>query len=122
MGTVKTFLLVSDDPDDHQLLFEAIKEISKEIVLTILLEGDHLIPVLNDEKIRPDYIVLDTTVVDNEIELIVKLRTLKKLKDVPVLLYVDAAEGPSNYPAHLVLSKMLRYSQLRSKLKTLLTP
>lgn len=122
MRTVKICLLVSDDPDDHQLLSEAIREISKEIVLTILLEGDNLIQVLADGKIQPDFIVLDTTIVSNEVDLIAKLGSFKKLRHVPVILYADDADDQPNYPAHLVLSKMLKYSELRSKLKILLAP
>ena len=122
MRTVKTCLLVSDDPDDHQLLSEAIKEISEEIVLTILLEGDHLIQMLVDKKIQPDFIVLDTAVVSTKVDLITKLGSIKKLKHVPIILYADDGDGQPDYPAHLVLSKMLKYSELRSKLKMLLTP
>lgn len=121
MRTLKICLLVSDDPDDHQLLFEAIKEISKEIVLTILLEGDHLIQALEDGKIQPDFIVLDTTAVNREVDLILKLGRSKKLKNIPIIIYADDADGKPDYPEDLILSKMLTYSELRSKLKTLLT-
>jgi hypothetical protein len=59
--------------------------------------------------------------VNREVDLILKLGRSKKLKNIPIIIYADDADGKPDYPEDLILSKMLTYSELRSKLKTLLT-
>ena len=114
--------MVSDDPDDHQLLSEAIKEVSENIILTIMMEDDHLFQVLAEEKIRPDFIVVDTAMKNTGKDFMSRLSSSAKLKNIPVIIYTDNTANTDHHPPDRVLSKRLTYREMRSKLKTILLP
>lgn len=122
MPSVKICLLVSDDPDDHHLLSEALSDISKNIVLTILLEGNYLLRLLEEEKIRPDFIIVDTTMETVGRSFITALNGIQKLENVPVIIYTEHAENLTDFPSKRVLSKRSTYSEMRTHLKRLLLP
>jgi hypothetical protein len=121
MGALKICLLISEDPDDHQILFEAIQEISKNIALTILLEGDHLIQILTEETIKPDFIVVDTGMSRITGALVKQMVNLEKLKSIPVIIYTDDPSNVADHPVAMTMSKRLPYSEIRSKFKEIMT-
>jgi hypothetical protein len=121
MAALKICLLISEDPDDHQILFEAIREISKNIVLTIILEGEQVFQILTDEKIIPDFIIIDTGMSKVTGSLVKQIMKIERLKDTPVITYTDDAANGANHPVELTLSKRLPYSEIRSKLKDVMT-
>lgn len=63
--TVKTCLLVSDDPDDQLHFTEALTEISPETVLLTVLNSKKALEIIRQHKFVPDYIFLDLTMLES---------------------------------------------------------
>ena len=59
---VRTCLLISDDPDDHMELSEALNEISKDTVLVAVAHPEKALAMLGLKRCIPDYIFLNLAV------------------------------------------------------------
>jgi hypothetical protein len=117
----KTCLLISEDPDDHQIIFEAIKEISSTLVLIIALDIEHLHEILKGQKIQPDYIIVDAGIRGIANNFLPQINHLEHLKNTPVIVCADDTARLADYSADLIISKRLPYSELKLKLRTALS-
>ena len=52
---VKTCLLITDDPDDHQAFSEAFAEVSEETIVLIVLDSQKALEMLRAKKHVPDH-------------------------------------------------------------------
>jgi CheY-like chemotaxis protein len=114
--TVKTCLLVTDDPDDHQSFSEAFAEISENAVVLIVLDSLKALTLIKSQKHAPDYIFLDLSMHNIRINTFLNtIRSDSEMKDTPTVVYgdetslikVDAAENVTFFNKHY------EYSELR---------
>lgn len=57
--TVRTCLLVSDDPDDHVEIAEALYEVSDDIVVFVISDAHRAADLVLSKRHVPDYLILD---------------------------------------------------------------
>lgn len=120
---LETCLLVTDDPDDHQVFSEALSEISPGIVLVVVPDSDKAIELLKAKKFIPDYIFLDLTM--HGVRGYNFLKILKgddDLKRIPAVVYGGDGELDDARDVDIAafFSKDYNYSELRRLLKDIL--
>ena len=118
---VRTCLLISDDPDDHIELSEALYEISDDTVLIAVSDVGKALDLLSAKKCIPEFIVLNLIIS----ELIAK-EFLNAIDANPALSHVQIiAFGESEAIKHTrvaaILYANLTYSELKEALKKLIT-
>jgi len=60
--TVRTCLLVSDDPDEHVEFTEALYEISDDIVVLVVSDAKRAADLVLSKRLIPDYFIVDLAV------------------------------------------------------------
>jgi DNA-binding NtrC family response regulator len=60
--TVRTCLLVSDDPDDHAEIAEALYEIAEDIVVFVVSDATRAANLVLSKRHIPDYFIVDLAV------------------------------------------------------------
>lgn len=86
-------LIADDDPDDQELLAEAITEFSENIKVSLARNGKDLMHRLTNE-IHPDIIFLDLNMpAMNGFECLKKIKSHPDLKMLPVLIYSTSAHA-----------------------------
>lgn len=124
MTTLKTCLLISDDPDDHFEFSEALHETSDDVVLLSVFDSQKILELLQQKKVIPDFIFLDLSV-DGSI--LTKfsdfLRADKTYSGTRLVPYGnDFAMGKPRSPNITSLpGKDFSYSELKEFLKGILT-
>jgi CheY-like chemotaxis protein len=120
---VKTCLLVTDDPDDHQSFSEALSEISANTILIVILDSKKAIMLLESKKHIPDYIFVDLSMHGIHIkEFIDAVKSDSSLQQIPAILYGDEDEliKIQNVDGIPFFSKDYNYAELRSFLMEVL--
>lgn len=120
---LETCLLVTDDPDDHQVFSEALSEISPGIVLVVVPDSEKALELLKAKKFIPDYIFLDLSM--HGVRGYNFLRILKSdddLKRIPAVVYGGDGELEDARDVDIAafFSKDYNYSELRRFLKDIL--
>jgi CheY-like chemotaxis protein len=118
--SVKTCLLVTDDPDDHQAFSEAFSEISAQAVVLIVLDSNKAVELLRTEKHVPDYLFVDLSMHGIEIRPFLKiLRQQARLSRIPTVLYGEESvfDEIADRSGLLFFSKEYGYSGLRNFIK-----
>lgn len=86
--TVKTCLLVTDDPDDHQAFSEAFSDVSSEAIVLNVLDSAKALALLNFKKHIPDYFFLDLSMNGIRINTFLKaVRSDPAISAIPTVLY-----------------------------------
>jgi DNA-binding NtrC family response regulator len=125
MSDLKTCLLISDDPDDHQTLSEGIKDATKNIILLSSMDVSQILKMLTSQKLIPDYIIVDFAM--EELDGQGFLKTISENSDltsISIIVYADRPLPTEQMKLHkrlFFLSKQLKYSELQKALKTMLT-
>jgi CheY-like chemotaxis protein len=120
---LKTCLLVTDDPDDHQAFSEALAEISDNAVLIVILDSKKASLLLREKKHIPDYIFVDLSMHGIHInEFMNGVRTDRELSDIPFILYGEEEELQKIQISRgePFFSKDYNYAELRSFLMDVL--
>jgi CheY-like chemotaxis protein len=87
------FLLVDDDTDDSDLIFEVLKEVDSDVKYTYAMEGPEALTML-EKGYTPHIIFLDINMPGmNGWQCLTKLKSSDRSKDVPVIMY-----STSSYP------------------------
>ncbi|HEY0652572.1 MAG TPA: response regulator [Chryseosolibacter sp.] len=119
--TVKTCLLITDDPDDHQAFSEAFAEVSENTVVLIVLDSQKALEMLRAKKHRPDFIFLDLSMHGIRINTFLKYIKVDdlNLKLVPVVVYGDVSEFYKlEFSSEVTFfNKEYEYSELRDFLR-----
>jgi ribosomal protein L25 (general stress protein Ctc) len=114
---LKTCLLVTDDPDDHQAFSEAFSEISDNTILIVILDSKKASLLLQEKKYVPNYIFVDLSMHGIHInEFMNGVRVDSTLNGIPTILYGEEEELkkiPSTYGMPF-FSKDYNYAELRS--------
>jgi CheY-like chemotaxis protein len=84
-----TVFIADDDPDDVELLVEAIGQVDESATCLIAYDGEQAIQKLKSSAFTlPDIIFLDLNMPRiNGMQCLAEIRKLQKLKDVPVVIY-----------------------------------
>jgi CheY-like chemotaxis protein len=119
--TVKTCLLVTDDPDDHHAFSEALAEISENTIILNILDSQKAISFLLSKRHTPDYIFLDLSM--HGIRINTFLKSIKgdiDVNKVPAVVYGDRAtfsKIDGNFSDLTFFNKDYQYSELKEFLK-----
>lgn len=89
-----SILLVEDDPDDVELMQEALKDNNIDFQLQSISQGDHVIPHLQLCKIFPEIIVLDLNLPKlHGREVLSRLKESDLFKDIPVVILTTSSSS-----------------------------
>ena len=82
-----TILYADDDPEDCELIFEALNDIDPSISCIVANDGSEALKILRQSKKLPDYIFLDINmpVMDGK-ECLAKLKNDSRLREIPVII------------------------------------
>lgn len=84
---IPRILLVEDDHDDIELFVEALKETGTPHTVSIIMQGDQVIPSLEIQKLLPDLIVLDLNLPKMPgKEILDSLKSNSRLRHIPVII------------------------------------
>jgi hypothetical protein len=113
--TVKTCLLVTDDPDDHQAFSEAASEISEGAIVLIILESQKALELLKTKAHKFNYIFLDLSMHGIRINTFLKILQNELKLDAGIAVYGSEVDFSSiENPTKLAFfSKEYEYSELR---------
>jgi CheY-like chemotaxis protein len=117
---LKTCLLVTDDPDDHQAFSEALSEISENAILIVILDSKKAAMLLREKKHIPDHIFVDLSMHGIHIrEFMNAARLDSALNTIPITLYGEEEEliKVENTFSAPFFSKDYNYVELRSFLQ-----
>jgi CheY-like chemotaxis protein len=118
---VKTCLLITDDPDDHQAFSEAFAEISEATVVLIVLDSQKALEMLKSKRHEPDFIFLDLSMHGIKINTFLKYIKVdeRSLNIIPVVVYGDRPEFSKLEFASEVtfFNKEYEYSELKDFLR-----
>ena len=123
--SVRICLLVTDDPDDHEAISEALSEVSENTVLLNVLDSNKALLLLQESSYRPDFIILDLSMHGIRINPILKtLRKQPKLSHIPTVVFgEESAMAEIEEPEGLdFFRKDYNYSGLRTFLKRVMDP
>jgi CheY-like chemotaxis protein len=116
----KHILLADDDDDDRLLFSDVLREFSKESVLTVAHNGEHLMSLLAEIPALPDVLFLDLNMpLKNGIECLEEIRNDAKLKGLPVVIFSTSAHPGTidrmyEGGAHLYIRKPNDFKTLRN--------
>jgi DNA-binding NtrC family response regulator len=119
---LKICLLVTDDPDDHQVFSEAMAEILPDTIVVSVLNAESALRLLRERKLVPDYIFVDLTTYGMDASVFLNsLKTDTSLKNATVVVYgEDEMLGNGRQDGFHFFSKDYDYGELRSFLKRIL--
>ena len=81
------FLLVDDDNDDSDLIFEVLKEIDNDVQYTYAMEGPEAFQML-ESGYKPSIVFLDINMPGmNGWQCLSKLKSSEHFKSIPVVMY-----------------------------------
>lgn len=114
---IKTCLLITDDPDDHQAFSEAIAKVSEDSIVVIVVDSEKARTLLASATHIPNHVIIDLSMEGLDINhFLDTLRSSAKLALIPVLTYGE----PSQYAdildrrALVFFAKDYEYSKLQS--------
>jgi CheY-like chemotaxis protein len=87
-----SILLIEDDPDDVELMQEALKNAEISYDIEVLGEGNTVIPYLEVCKNFPDIILLDLNIPKlHGREVLRQIKTSDQFKEIPVVVLTTAS-------------------------------
>ncbi|HEY0739959.1 MAG TPA: hypothetical protein VGD40_00805 [Chryseosolibacter sp.] len=114
---IKTCLLVTDDPDDHQAFSEAIGRVSEDSIVVIVVDSEKAQTLLSSATYIPNHLIIDLSMDGLDINMFLEtMRSNPKLARIPVLTYGE----PSQYAdildrrALVFFAKDYEFSKLQS--------
>jgi ActR/RegA family two-component response regulator len=116
---IKTCLLVTDDPDDHQTFTEAIGKVSESSIVMIIVDSQKAEKLMASGTHIPDYLIIDLSMNGLEINAFLEgLRKDMRLKTIPVLTYGEPSEYADidDRTSLSFFAKEYEYSQLQNVL------
>lgn len=117
---VKTCLLVTDDPDDHQAFSEAFSDVSREAIVLNVLDSNKALNLLQSKKHIPDYFFIDLSMHGMRVNTFLKIfRNDPAISKIPTVLYglesdIDKVDDRGDL---LFFNKEFGYAELRNFLK-----
>jgi len=92
MSEYATVLIIDDDPDDRELLIEAIKEVAPETVCDEATGSIDALKILsNNQVVIPDYIFLDLNMpLMNGKECLIEILKIPHIEESKVVIYTTS--------------------------------
>src|SRR5687767_1964240 len=118
--SVKTCLLISDDPDDHHAFSEALTEISENTIVLIVIESKKALELVISKRHIPDYIFIDLSMHGIRINSFLKdIKNDQDLSLIPTVVYGEEASFEKIEGSEKVIffNKEYEYSELRDFLR-----
>ena len=85
-------LLIEDDPDDVELFLDALKDNNVLHTIQVVMQGDEVIPHLEQSPTRPEVILLDLNLPKIHGKEILKiLKSGDAFKDIPVVILTTSS-------------------------------
>lgn len=85
-------LLVEDDADDVQLLQEAMRDNNINFDMEVIMEGDKVMPYLNNTDMLPDIIVMDFNLPKiHGKDILMSIRSTAALATIPLVVLTTSA-------------------------------
>jgi CheY-like chemotaxis protein len=123
MAVIKTCLLVSDDPDDHQIFYEALRDTSEGVAMIIVLDGNDALMMLQREIIRPNVIVVDIDMDSTGVTFIHGIIESRINHSMSTLMFTDQSVELADNAINITqLNKGLTYSEICRSLKHVISP
>jgi CheY-like chemotaxis protein len=123
---IKTAVLIDDDPDDLDLMKEAINEVDKSIVAISFQDPEEALTAMTNELIvLPNYIFIDINMPGIRGDKILRaLRSIREFDSIPITVLstsmsLTEAQGYKNDGANFTFQKPNVYSQYQNILKTI---
>ena len=119
------FLLVDDDSDDSDLIFEVLSEVDSSVKYTYAMDGPEALTLLEKEYI-PSIIFLDINMPGmNGWQCLTKLKANDRFKNIPVVMYSTSSyqheiEKAFELGALAFFTKPNHYSLLKKNIKVVL--
>lgn len=121
--SIQICLLVSDDPDEHQAISEALSAVSQDTILLNIIDSQRAILLLQSTEYQPDRLILDLSMHGIKVNSLLKVvRSSNKKVRLPVILY-GTPETFSRFEKSddvLFFNKEVEFSQLRNLLGNVL--
>lgn len=117
---VKTCLLVSDDPDDHQAFSEAFSDVSREAIVLNVLDSVKALELLKAKKHIPDYFFIDISMHGIRINAFLKIiANDPAISKIPTVLFGHESDmlNVEGGDAYFFFNKEYGFTQLRNFLK-----
>ena len=116
--TVRTCLLISDDPDDHIEFSEALYELSDDIVLLIVSDVQKAVDLLKLRKCLPEYIFINMEIpgIDPDV-FFSTLEADPVLEKVKVIGFGESGPFVSSPRFTAFLNSDMNYTELRKALR-----
>ena len=87
-------LLVEDDPDDVELMHQALADNNVRYSLELISQGDKVIPFLESCKKFPDVVILDLNIPKlHGREVLKKIKASSSLSSIPVAILTTASSS-----------------------------
>jgi DNA-binding response OmpR family regulator len=87
-----SILLVEDDPDDVELMVQALKDNAVPYVMETISQGDKVIPHLESCQTLPDIIILDLNLPKlHGREILTRLKASAQFETTPVVILTTAS-------------------------------
>jgi DNA-binding response OmpR family regulator len=87
MNGLIDILLIEDDRDDIELLEDALRDNAIKFNLSVIMQGDKILPWLEKLNTLPDLIILDLTIPKlHGKESLLLLKTNERLNSIPVVV------------------------------------
>jgi CheY-like chemotaxis protein len=121
--TVKTCLLVTDDPDDHQTFSEAFADVSSNAVVLNVVDSHKALELITSHKHIPDFFIVDVSMHGMRINTFLKaIRADDMISRTLTVLYGFESDmkNVDRLPGTLFFNKEYRYTDLRNFLKGLI--
>lgn len=119
---LKLGLLISDDPDDYQILYEAFDEISSDVVILNVGNNPKAMRYLQANERKPDFLIIDISTPTEESEEVYRMiKRESALASIPKLALVE--NGPLASPDTTVvfLNKTADFDALKKALRQFLS-
>jgi CheY-like chemotaxis protein len=120
---IKTCLLVTDDPDDHQAFTEAAAKVAEDTIVLVVVDRAKAIALLSSLTHVPDHLVIDLSMDGLDINEFLKIiRANSDLNRIPILAYGTPTEYAAieDRRSLLFFAKEYEYSKLRAILNDFL--
>ena len=118
-------LLVEDDPDDVELLNEALKENNIAYSMDTIKQGDEVLPHLEKSDRLPEVIILDLNLPKlHGREILPMIKSSRRFKDIPVvILTTSSAQSELDFclkaGAHTFLTKPYTVDNFRTTVQAI---
>lgn len=124
----KNIYLADDDEDDRYFFQDALKEVCKEVQLTMAINGSQLMTILNKSPVPPpDVLFLDLNMpIKNGFECLTEIRASQIFNQLPVIIFSTTSQEEAvnrvyNSGANLYVRKPDSFGQLKKVLKQVLS-